>query len=129
MQGNDNKYDAVVIATENGIDENTRNLKARALVKEKTATLIPGSFANVELRLKEIKGALMVPTQAIIPMERKKQLIVSENGKARFLTVKTGVRQDSSIEVLNGIKPGDTIVTTGIPFIKPKMDLKFSKVR
>jgi membrane fusion protein, multidrug efflux system len=129
VQGDENKYDAVVIATEEGIDENTRNLKARALVNSGLSLLVPGTFANVELRLKEIKNALMVPTQSIIPQERNKQLIVSIKGKAKFLTVKTGVRQDSVIEVLNGIKPGDTIVTTGIPFIKPKMDLKFVKVK
>ena len=129
IQGSDNKYDAMVIATEEGIDENTRNLKARALVSMNTSSLVPGSFANVELQLKEIKNALMVPTQAIIPQEINKQLIVSFHGKAKFLTVKTGVRQDSTVQVLNGLKPGDTVVTTGIPFIRPKMYLQFSKVR
>jgi len=129
VQGDDIKYDAVVIATEEGIDENTRNLKARALVNSNASSLVPGSFANVELRLKEIKNALMVPTQAIIPQEINKQLIVAFHGNAKFLTVKTGVRQDSIVEVLNGLKPGDTVVTTGIPFIRPKMFLKFAKVR
>jgi membrane fusion protein (multidrug efflux system) len=128
LQGDDNKYDAIVIATEEGIDANTRNLKARALVSANISSLVPGSFANVELKLKENKYAMMVPTQAIIPQERSKQLIVANFGKALFITVETGVRQDSVIEVLNGIKSGDTIVTTGIPFIRPKMNLKFSKV-
>ena len=129
LQGDDNKYEAVVMATEEGIDIYTRNLKVRAVVNATVSTLIPGAFANVELDLKEINDALMVPTQAIIPQERNKQLIVANHGKAKFITVKTGIRQDSTIEVLNGIKPGDTIVITGIPFIKPKMDLNFSRVK
>jgi len=128
VQGNDTKYDAMVMATEEGIDVTTRNLKARAVVKNKNAALNPGAFANVELELQDIKGALMVPTQAIIPMELNKQVIVEKDGKAKFVTVQTGVRQASNIQVITGISDGDTIVTTGILFLKPGAALKFSKV-
>ena len=128
VQGDDNKYEATVIATEEGIDINTRNLKARALVTKNSASLVPGAFANVELRLRENKSALLIPTQAIIPRERNKQVVISSNGKARFATVKTGVRQAASIEIIDGISPGDTILTTGVLFIKPGAILKFSKI-
>jgi membrane fusion protein (multidrug efflux system) len=128
VQGDDTKYDATVMATEEGIDISTRNLKARAVVKNINKVLKPGAFANVELELNEIKDALMVPTQAIIPQERDKQLIVAKEGKAKFVTVQTGVRQASMIQVINGIAPGDTVVTTGILFLKPGAILKFSKV-
>jgi len=70
----------------------------------------------------------MVPTQSIIPQARNKKLIVARNGKAEFLTVNTGIRKAAFIEVLNGLQSGDTVVTTGIVFLKPKADLKFSKV-
>ncbi|MGD0340407.1 MAG: efflux transporter periplasmic adaptor subunit, partial [Bacteroidales bacterium] len=94
----------------------------------KNASLVPGAFADVELRLNENKNALMVPAQAIIPTDRDKQLIVAKSGKAKFVSVITAIRQDSLVEVVKGIKPGDTIVTTGILFIKPGSALKFSKI-
>ncbi len=128
VQGDDDKYDAIVMATEEGIDFETRNLKARAVVNASKTPLVPGAFANVELRLKENKNALMVPTQSIIPQERNKKLILSKGGKAIFVTVKTGVRQASLIEIVDGIETGDTVVTTGILFIKPGAGLKFAKV-
>jgi membrane fusion protein (multidrug efflux system) len=128
VQGEDAKHDATVMATEEGIDVTTRNLKARAVVKNKDAALKPGAFANVDLELGKDTAALMVPTQAVIPMERSKQLIVAKNGKATFVTVKTGVRQASSVEVVEGIVAGDTVVTTGLLLLKPGADLKFSRV-
>jgi membrane fusion protein, multidrug efflux system len=128
VQGDDKKYDATVMATEEGIEASTRNLKVRAVVKSNVSSLIPGSFANVELRLRENQKALMVPTQSIIPQERNKKLILVKNGKAVFVKVRTGTRQDTNIEVLDSIKTGDTVVTTGILFIKPGMVLKFSKI-
>lgn len=128
VQGDERKYEATVLATEEGIEYSTRNLRVRAVVQSGVNTLIPGSFANVELRLRENQQALMVPTQAIIPQERNKKLILAKNGKALFVTVKTGTRQDTYIEVQDSIHPGDTVVTTGILFIKPGANLKFSKI-
>ena len=129
VEGDTNKYNAEVMATEQGIDQNTRNLKARAVVTAHAPALTPGAYANVELRLNENHSALMVPTQSIIMNERKKSVIVSKDGKAVFIPIETGVRQSGSIEVLGGLNAGDTVVTTGLLFIKPDMKLEFAKVK
>jgi len=128
VQGDETKYDAIVMASEQSIDASTRNLKVRAVVNKNSASLIPGAFANVELSLGERPQALMVPTQAIIPTERDKKLIVVKGGKAVFVAVKTGVRESANIEVSEGIAPGDTVVTTGILFLKPGAVVRFSKI-
>jgi membrane fusion protein (multidrug efflux system) len=130
VQGIEDKFDATVIATEEGIDATTRNMKARAVVtmNKKASALKPGAFAEVELTLGGNDKALMVPTQAIIPQERNKQLILAKNGKAEFVTIKTGVRLASTVEVTEGVSEGDTVVTSGLLFLKPGAALKFSKI-
>lgn len=128
VQGTDHSYDATVMATEEGIDASTRNLQAKALVSGRTDGLVPGMFANVALILDENPGALMIPTQAIIPDAQNKKVIVSRAGIASFEVVTTGVREATDIEVVSGIRAGDTIVTTGVQYIKPGSVLKFAKV-
>jgi membrane fusion protein, multidrug efflux system len=128
VQGADTAFDATVIATEEAIDVGTRNFKVRALIDNATAAIKPGSFANVDLELGQNSGAFMIPTQAIIPRERDKQVIVAFNGKAKFTPITTGVRQDSLVQVLSGLHAGDTIATTGILFLKPGTDVKFSRI-
>ena len=128
VQGTDHSYEATVMATEEGIDASTRNLQAKALVSGKTDGLVPGMFANVELILDENPKALLIPTQAIIPDAQNKKVIVSKAGKATFVVVTTGVRQVTDIEIVSGIQAGDTVVTTGVQFIKPGSALKFAKV-
>ena len=128
LQGDDQKYDAEVMASEQGIEATTRNLKARAIVKNPSSSLIPGAFATVELRLGRINQALMVPTQAVIPQEKDKSLIVANHGKAKFVIIKTGIRNFSNIDVISGINPGDTIITTGLLFLKPGSILSYSKI-
>jgi membrane fusion protein, multidrug efflux system len=128
LQGEDEHYDATVTATEEAVEASTRNLKAKAVIDNKTSALKPGAFATVDLDLGENKNALMIPTQAIIPQERNKQVIAAKGGKAIFTAIKTGTRQASAVEVVSGLKEGDTIVTTGVLFLKPGADIKFSKI-
>lgn len=129
VQGSDSLYDALVIATEMGIESTTRNLRARAEVKGNSPSLVPGTFATVKLDLSENRNALMIPTQAVIPQERNKKVILSRNGVAVLVTVKTGIRQASLVEVTEGLEPGDTVVTTGLLFIKAGSPLKFAKIK
>jgi len=129
MQGDDEKYEAEVMASEQGIESATRNLNARAVIQKPSPKMIPGAFATVEMRLGTISQALLVPTQSIIPQEKDKSLIVARNGKATFIIVKTGIRNSSRIDVISGINPGDTIITTGLLFLKQGAVLKYSKVK
>ena len=67
---------ARVIASEESVDMDTRNLNVRALV-EGNPNLVPGSFANVKLPLDVSSSSIMVPSQSIIPQGRKKVVIVN----------------------------------------------------
>ena len=128
VQGDDTKYNASVLATEEGIEATTRNLKVRAVVLGKTKALVPGKFANVELTLGENKNAIMIPTQAIIPQEKDKKVIITKDGKAKMISVKTGIRKEANIEIISGIEEGDTVITTGLLFVKSGDAVKISKV-
>jgi membrane fusion protein, multidrug efflux system len=128
VQGDDSVYFARIIASEGGIDVSTRNMKVRAVVEAVSPSLKTGAFARVELPLGVNPEAMMIPTQAIIPQERNKQVIIARGGRAVFIPVKTGVRQSDLIEVTDGLTPGDTVITTGLQFLRPNTKMKFSKV-
>jgi membrane fusion protein, multidrug efflux system len=122
------EYQATVLATERGIDKSTRNLKVRAIINQNVEGLQPGAFANVLLRIGDDQKAILIPTDAIVPQENEKQVIVARQGKAHFVTVKTGLRKESLIEITNGLQVGDTLVTSGLMFLKEADLLKYSHV-
>ncbi|MDP4239424.1 MAG: efflux RND transporter periplasmic adaptor subunit [Bacteroidota bacterium] len=128
MSNADIHYDATVMATEEGVDVSTRNLKVRAIVNSRSKDLLPGAFTDVTVRLSENNQALVIPTQAIVPSETYKSVIVARNGKAHFVQVITGIRQATNIEVTHGIQQGDTIITSGILFLKEGSKLRYSTV-
>lgn len=127
VNDDDQEFDAKVIATEQGIDASTRNLKARAQIISSNPKLTPGAFASIHLKIKNTKNAIIVPSQAIIPQGNNKSLIICFQGKAKIVKVKTGLRQTNGIEITEGVANNDTIITTGVMFIKPDAILKLKK--
>ena len=119
---------ARVYAIEPRIDESTRTVKVRGLAQNAGAKLFPGAFAKIDLGLKNIQGALMVPTQCIIPAARDKKVIVVHDGKAEFVKVETGLRNESYIQITSGVEQGDTLVATALMYVKPGSDVKVAKV-
>ncbi|MFZ4522438.1 MAG: efflux RND transporter periplasmic adaptor subunit [Bacteroidales bacterium] len=128
IQGTDTFFTARITAAEGGVEAATRNLRVRAVVNRPDPALSPGIFATVEVPLEVSPNALMIPTQAVIPQERNKKVIVARQGKATFVTIQTGTRRSKDVEVISGLNAGDTVVTTGILFLRMNSDLKFSKI-
>jgi membrane fusion protein, multidrug efflux system len=124
VSGSSVKYDAKIYAIEPEVQIATRTLQVRAIAENKTGKLLPGTFANVELPLEVFKDAIVVPTEAIIPVQNGKKVFITNMGKAKEVMVETATRTDVSIIVLSGLKTGDTLITTGIMSIKEDTPVK-----
>ena len=128
VDGGTQFHHASVIATENSVDENTRTLRVRALVNESHPELVPGAFAKVNLQLGQSDDALMVPTQAVIPQARNKQVIIYKNDSIQFKIVETGIRDSAFVQITSGLQAGDTVIITGMMAIRPNGKVKLGKV-
>lgn len=128
VDGGQADHEARVIATEGNVEQTTRTLKVRALVSEKHKELVPGVFARVQLELGQDSKAILLPTQAVIPQARNKRVILLRKDSAVFQIVETGVRDSSYVQILRGIKAGDTVITTGLMSIRPGSKVKLAAV-
>jgi membrane fusion protein (multidrug efflux system) len=128
IDGTPKNFTAVVLASEGAIEESTRSLAIRALVKSQDAELIPGAFAKVKILLDKNENALMVPNSSLVPQGRKKIVYLYKNSKAMANEITTGARDSTNIEVLTGLNTGDTVITSGLLFLRPGIDVKVSKI-
>jgi membrane fusion protein (multidrug efflux system) len=124
IDGTQKNFKAAVIATEDAIEENTRSLAVRALIKNTEPELIPGAFARVKIILGKNEDALLIPNNSIVPQGRKKLIFLAKNNKAISTEITTGVRDSTNIQVLTGLNKGDTVITSGLLFLKPNADIK-----
>lgn len=129
IEGSPNTYTASVSATESSVEENTRNLRIRAIIRNPDRYLIPGNFAKVSIILGRNENAIMIPSQAIIPVARGKQVVVLKGGSPAFTSITTGIRDSTRVQVTDGLSAGDTLITTGLLFIRPDSKVKLTKVQ
>jgi len=127
-EGTDKTYNAKIIATESSVTQDTRTLMVRAVVQNKDVALVPGSFAKVMLNFEPNAHALMIPSQAIIPQARGKKVVVYQDSVAKFVDVTTGIRDSARVQILTGLKPGDTVVITGLMSVKPDAKIQVGKI-
>lgn len=123
-EGTAAKYTGTVFAFEPGIDAATRSLNIRARAANSGNKLRPGAFAKIELVLDKNENAIMIPTQAIVPILKGQQVFVSRNGKAEAVPVETGLRNEKMVQILSGLSKGDSVVITGVMGLRPGADLK-----
>lgn len=119
VAGTSKVFNGVIYAKEPAIDINTRTLVIKALAENSDNYLIPGTFANVNLTLKSIKDAILIPSVAITPILNGKQAFIVKDGKATAVTIESDVRTANRVLVSKGLSKGDTIITSGIMAIKP----------
>jgi membrane fusion protein (multidrug efflux system) len=118
VTGSNQSYSAKIYAIEPEVEIVTRTLKVRALADNKDGKLLPGTFADVQLPLDIIKDAVVIPTEAIIPVQDGKKVFIANKGMAKEVMVETATRTDASILVLSGLKVGDTVLTSGVMSLK-----------
>ena len=124
----DKTYTAKVIASEMSIDEVDRSMRIRAQVIKGGNELLPGAFVKVQTKFDPDPEAIMIPSDAVIPQAAGKQVAVYRNGTVDFTDVETGMRDTSNVQVLKGLKVGDTVIVTGIMSLKPNAKVEIGKI-
>jgi membrane fusion protein (multidrug efflux system) len=117
--------DATITAIEPQINTVSRNIKVRAMLTK--GVISPGAFVKVYLA--QSRKGIMVPTNAIIPDALSNQVVVVHNNKATFVNVETGLRNANLVELTKGVNPGDSVIVSGMLFVRPKAAVQVKKVK
>ena len=128
VEASDNVFLGTIYAVEPRIDPRTRTLQIRAICDNDDEVLIPGQFANIDYILNVLPDALMVPSESLIPELNSHKIFTYKNGMVDQGIVNIGIRTEKSVQITQGINPGDTVITTGILQIRQGMPVDVSIV-
>ncbi|GAB4041392.1 efflux RND transporter periplasmic adaptor subunit [Spirosoma jeollabukense] len=103
-----------VTATEPKMESNTRSLLVKAISENKGGKLVPGSSAKIAFALHVAQDGILIPTEALIPTAKGYSLFRLNHGKAERRDVKTGSRTKGTVQILDGLSIGDTLLTTNL---------------
>ncbi len=114
VDGVNKPFEAKVYAIDPKVDINTRTIVVRALYPNTHEELKSGRYADITLEVNQMDNAIAIPTEALIPEMEGEKVFVYHSGKASSVRVTTGLRTEARVQVLDGLKFGDTLLTTGV---------------
>lgn len=129
VEGINEEFNAAVYAKESEVDSETRMLSVRATYANPNGRLQPGRFISAKIRMQDIPNAIAIPTEAIVPEMGVDKVFVYRGGKAKATAVKTGLRTDALIHIVEGIEVGDTIITSGTLQLREDLPVQLTNIK
>lgn len=120
-------FDGNIKTINSRVDASTRNIFIVAEINNSEELLKPGMFLTVSLD-REKKNSILIPEESIAPRLGIQYVFVIEANKAKEIQVKLGGRIPGSVEILDGLKEGDVIVTEGIQKLRNGQPVKITTV-
>ncbi len=100
------------------LDPQTRNGTVEIEIPNRGGALKGEMFARVELDLGSQRETALLPRDALVYRGEQPGVYAIESEKAKFLPVETGLTQEDKVEVVNGLKVGDVVITRGSNLVK-----------
>lgn len=123
------QFSTTVIAKAASLSTDTRTLLVRGRTANPDGTLRAGQSARITLSLSSSAEALAVSSQALVPSPGGYSVFVSALHKAEARPVRIGQRTSGSVEIVDGLQAGDTVITSNLLRLSPGTPLSFASVK
>jgi membrane fusion protein, multidrug efflux system len=111
------------------VDPNTRSVTVRARLPNPDRLLRPGMLMTVNIE-NAPRLSLSVPELAVVGEgESRFVFVVDEQGRAQRVPVRTGVRAAGRVEILEGLRPGQRVITEGVVKVADGMPVRVAGAR
>jgi membrane fusion protein (multidrug efflux system) len=108
-------FTGTVLRVAPAVEVGTRTLAIEARVPNADGALRPGFFAKGGVLTRRDPGAVFVPADALLYVAGISKVFVVVDGRARERPVRPGERQGTWVEIVEGVKPGETLATSNLP--------------
>jgi membrane fusion protein, multidrug efflux system len=117
------KGKAVLVDRE--VDPRTGTMTVRGFFPNPQHILRPGQYGKVRAALDTRTGALLVPQRAVMELQGGYRVgVVGPDGKVDLRGVTTGPQVEGMWVIDQGVKPGESVIVTGLQYVRPGMTVK-----
>jgi RND family efflux transporter MFP subunit len=108
------------------VNTSTRAFPFEALVPNPDAKLKPGTFARVRIVTSKVDQVLTLTYSSLQYRYGVNRVFVVDHDHLAMRELKVGERVGERIEVLEGVKPGETVATTSVDKLEDGLKVKVS---
>ncbi len=114
------RFTATVSVIDPFLNPATRSVTVQAIVPNEAGSLLPGMAAALRLEVAAVSDAISIPLEAII-RQGTKQLVytLQDDNRVASQYVQLGQFARQQVEILSGLKPGDTVIVAGHQKLRP----------
>jgi RND family efflux transporter MFP subunit len=120
----DRKFSGSVARVVHALDPRTRTMGLEVEIPNGELLLKPGMYARVQLVLEVLRGALLVPLEALTGSESKPALLVVRDGKVATQIVELGPTDGPLVQIAKGLAPGDQVILQGKELVREGQAVK-----
>jgi membrane fusion protein (multidrug efflux system) len=121
-------HDGVTDMADRAVDALTGTLGVRAVFPNPEGVLRPGQYAKIRVVENSRKKEPVAPQVAVMDVQGQKMVyVVGKDNVVEARPIKTGLRDKNLIVVEQGLKPGETIITSGLQKVRPGMKVTPTK--
>jgi multidrug efflux pump subunit AcrA (membrane-fusion protein) len=95
------------------IDTRTMTFTVKVPIQNSDLQLKAGMFVRAKLAADILDGVISLPEKAIVERDGKKMVFVVADGKAVLREVTTGISSEGAVEIVSGLKEGESIIIEG----------------
>jgi RND family efflux transporter MFP subunit len=110
VEGDATVYQGKIVRLSPIVQEQNRTLLVEAEVPNSNAVLKPGAFARAEIVTEGSQPVIRIPAASLVTFAGIEKVLAVRQGKIVEIRVQTGRRANDSIEIVTGLKPGETVV-------------------
>lgn len=116
------EYAGTVHSFDNRIDPASGTIRARAIFDNRDGVLLPGMAVSVEMGGNGQDKQIMITERAIATdQDRKYVFVIGEGNAAIYREIKIGSSVSGKRLVLDGLKEGERVISSGLTHIRPGM--------
>ncbi len=124
----DKMFKGVIARTGEAVDPGTRTMQLEVDINNTDHILKPGMFANVTFLMEKKDSAVTLPLNVVLNDDKGKFVYkFNSDSTVSKVAVKTGLQEESIVEILNGVGINDKVVVVGQTLVKDKLKVKVSR--
>lgn len=123
-----NTYDGTITYVSPAMDPTNKTYIVRITLSNPDNLLRGGMFAQSSLEVLQRRNTLFVPKDALVEQNGIRQLyVINPDNTIAIRTVKTGLRNDNYVEILEGLSDGEQIATTNLARLRDGVSVTIEK--
>lgn len=105
---------AKVVLVSPATDPNSTTIEVWVQAPNPEGKLRPGTNVHLSMIAQSVSNALIAPAASVLTTDGKTTvMVIGSDGKAHQQEVSVGIRNGDEVQIVSGLKPGDTVVTNG----------------